>query len=288
MKILNFINTVFELIKIRMLPMVWVAALIGYYVGSRGEIAWGHLALMLSGMGLVAGGAAALNQVLERDTDALMERTRHRPLPSGRMRAPQALGLGVMLVLTGVFLLAVAVNLLTAFFMLLAAFLYVVVYTPLKRLTWLNTLVGTIPGAIPPLAGWTAATGHADVGGWILFAILAVWQLPHFYPIAFLYKDDYARGGIRMLSVVDPSGRRAIIHTVATAVLLIPVSLVPSVTGMTGEIYSMGVFFLSSAFAAGAVFFAINPRPAEARGLVRLSLAYLPALLALITADANL
>lgn len=287
MNLLLSLKAYLDLTKYRMLPMVLITATIGFYLGREGVIDPRLLYLSWLGIGLVAAGAAALNQVFEAGADARMERTRWRPVASGRISASNALGFGIALVLCGLTVLLLWVNLISAFLMLLAAFLYDVVYTPLKKLTWLNTLVGAIPGALPPLCGWTAATGEVSLGGVILFLILFMWQEPHFFPIAWIYRDDYARAGFKMLAVVDPDGRSTFRQTVLYAVLLLPVSLLPYFTGMTGLVYFYGVIMLGSAFATMAVMLAISQTMKEARRMVNLSLIYLPALLILIVADAG-
>lgn len=285
--ILTAFKAYLDLTKYRMLPMVLITATIGFYLGCEGVIDPRLLYLSWLGIGLVAAGAAAINQAFEAVADAHMERTRWRPVASGRIPAANALGFGVTLVLCGLAVLLLRVNIISAFLMLLAAFLYDVVYTPLKKLTWLNTLIGAIPGALPPLCGWTAATGEVSLGGVILFLILFVWQEPHFFPIAWIHRDDYARAGFKMLAVVDPDGRSTFRQTVLYASLLLPVALLPYFTGMTGLVYFYGTIFLGSAFAAMAVMLAITQTVREARRMVNLSLIYLPALLILIVADAG-
>jgi protoheme IX farnesyltransferase len=213
-----------ELAKPRIVSMVLITTGIGYFLGGSGIPGWGHLLMTLVGTGLAAGGAAALNNYLERDTDTRMQRTRQRVLPSGRMEPGLALTYGVTLVLGGVSLLVWSVNLLAGFLVLLTAFLYVLVYTPLKRITWLNTPIGAIPGALPPMVGWAAATGELSAGAWILFGILYTWQHPHFYAIAWMFREDYRAAGFQMLSVVDPSGRRLFRQAIIFSVALLAVS----------------------------------------------------------------
>ena len=197
-----------ELAKSRILVLILVVTAIGYFLGARGQIDSELLVVLLLGTALTCGGSAVLNQYIERDTDRLMERTRRRPLPRGSVSPASALAYGITLVLCGVVSLSVGVSMLTGFLALLTAFLYVLVYTPLKRVTWWNTFVGAIPGALPPLGGWAAATGSLELGAWVLFLILFVWQHPHFYSIAWLHREDYRRGGLQMLSVVDSDGTR--------------------------------------------------------------------------------
>ncbi|HUJ10410.1 MAG TPA: heme o synthase [Verrucomicrobiae bacterium] len=286
-----------EMTKPRIVSMVLVTTALGFFLGSGlfhhnlGENAslrqWPLLLLTLLGVGCATGGAAVLNNYLERDVDAKMERTRHRALPAGLIPPEHALAYGVTLVLAGVTILARGVNLLTAFLVLLAAFLYVIVYTPLKRLTWLNTSFGAIPGAIPPLCGWAAATGHLDVGAWVLFMILFAWQHPHFYSIAWMFKDDYRNAGFKMLPVVDPSGVSTFRQTILFALLLIFVSLLPTFIGMTGQIYCAGALVIGLALLAVGVVLACTKTALDARRLLRASIVYLPLLLILIIVDAR-
>ena len=182
-------------------------------------------------------------------------------------------------------LLVVRVNLLSGFLVLLAAFLYVLVYTPLKRLTWFNTSVGAIPGAIPPMVGWAAATGSLDAGAWVLFAILFLWQHPHFYAIAWMFKDDYQRGGFKMLPPHDPSGTRTFRHVMVHCVLLTAVSMLPTVLGLTGVVYVCGVLVIGLAFAAAGLVLARSGAMTDARRLLRASVIYLPVWLLLTVVD---
>jgi len=227
-----------------------------------------------------------LNNYIERHSDAKMTRTRGRALPSEFIEATRALASGVGLVLVGVLLLAMAVNLLTGFLVLLAAFLYVLVYTPLKKITWLNTTLGAVPGAIPPMAGWAAATGRMDAGAWVLFAILFAWQHPHFFAIAWMFRDDYRAAGFKMLPVVDPSGRRTFRQTLSFSVLLIGVSLLPNVIGMAGRFYFYGALLIGLGMLAAAARFAFRHGAGDARRLLKASVLYLPLLLLFIVLDA--
>src|SRR5215470_2813459 len=200
----------FELTKPRILVMVLVTTALGFLLGSADHGSFALLLLTLLGVGAATGGAAVLNNYLERDFDAKMARTRGRALPAGLIEPSRALSFGVGLVLTGVLLLTVTVNLLNGFLVLLAAFLYVLVYTPLKRVTWLSTTFGAIPGAIPPMAGWAAATGRLDPGAWALFAILFAWQHPHFFAIAWMFREDYRSAGFKILPAIEPTGLRTV------------------------------------------------------------------------------
>ena len=273
------------LTKARITALVLVTAATGYVLGSPGRIdARGLLALLL-GVGLASAGAAALNQVCEREADGRMRRTRSRPVPAGRISPAVALAAGCLLSLAGVAWLTLAVNALTGFLGLLTVVLYIAVYTPLKPRTPLNTLVGAIPGAIPPVLGWTAATGSVGLGGWALFSILFLWQLPHFLAIAWMFRDDYARGGFPMLPVVDPggasTGRQAALYNLA----LIPVSLTPTLLGLAGGVYFFGALLLGVVFLACGVAMAIDRGPRSARRLLLASVTYLPILLVLLVLD---
>ncbi|HIG17048.1 MAG TPA: protoheme IX farnesyltransferase, partial [Candidatus Handelsmanbacteria bacterium] len=221
----------------------------------------------------------------ERDIDAVMRRTRDRPLPSGRVTPAAALSLGFLLILAGQVVLVLTVNLMTAWLALLTAFLYVVIYTPLKRTTWLNTSLGSIPGALPPVGGWAAATGHLDAGAWVLFAILFAWQHPHFYSIAWIFRDDYRRGGFKMLPVLEEDGRRTCRHILAFSVLLIAVSILPALLGSSGTVYLLGALVLGAGMLAAGVSLTISRSNVDARRLLRASVIYLPLLLILTVFD---
>lgn len=277
-----------DLAKPRIVAMVLVTTTLGFFLGGNGIESLPALLLTLLGVGCATAGAAVLNNYLEREPDGKMVRTRHRALPAGLVQPEHALGLGITLVLAGLLVLIAAVNLLTAFLVLLAAFLYVVVYTPMKRLTWLNTTFGAIPGAIPPLCGWAAATGRLDGGAWVLFAILFAWQHPHFFAIAWMFRDDYANAGFKMLPVVEPSGATTFRLTVLFSVLLLGVSVLPAWIGMTGPVYFWGAVLTGlGLLAAGAAFARAQTLP-DARRLLRASVLYLPLLLLLIILDAGL
>ena len=277
-----------ELTKPRIALMVIVTAAIGYFLSLVHHDAVGNaqqfLVAML-GIALAGGGASVLNQYLEQDTDALMDRTKNRPIPSGLIEASSALYMGVAMVLVGCGLLFMYVNLIAAFLTLLSAFLYVLVYTPMKRLTWWNTSVGAIPGALPPLIGWSAASNSLEAGAWILFAVLYIWQHPHFWAIAWMYREDYARGGIKMLPVVDPDGPNMARQVIGFSILLIPVSLIPTVIDMSGWLYFLGALVLGVMFLAYGIAFVRNKTQDTARTLMRFSLIYLPLLLIIIALD---
>jgi len=266
--------------------MVLVTTTLGFFLGGRSlHPAFIFLATLL-GVGGATGGAAVLNNYLERDYDARMARTRGRSLPAGLIEPTRALTMGVGLVCGGVLALVWAVNLLSGFLVLLAAFLYVLVYTPLKRVSWLNTSFGAIPGAIPPMAGWAAATGRLDLGAWVLFAILFAWQHPHFFAIGWIFRDDYRVAGFKMLPAVESDGKRTFRQTMVFSVLLIVVSLLPSAIGMTGKLYLFGALAIGIAMLAAAASFVNRHTIASARRLLMASVFYLPVLLLLIFLDA--
>jgi len=267
--------------------MVLVTTTFGFLLGNKGRDSLVLLFLTLLGVGCATGGAAVLNNYLERDFDAKMVRTRGRALPAGLIEPFRALMFGVSLVLIGVLLLTWAVNLLAGFLVLLAAFLYVLVYTPLKRITWLNTTFGAIPGAIPPMAGWAAATGHIGAGAWALFAILFTWQHPHFFAIAWIFRDDYRAAGFKMLPAIERSGVRTVRLTIVSSLILLAVSLAPTLIGMAGWVYFFGTLLLGLLMLVAALSFARNRNIGAARGLLKASIVYLPLLLGAIILDAG-
>jgi len=271
--------------KPRILVMVLVTTVLGFFLGGRGIVSYPLLLATLFGTALSCGGAGVLNQYLERDADLLMKRTKRRPIPSGQVSPANALVFGISLVLSGTVFLVAQVNLLTGFLALLTAFLYVLVYTPLKRTTWLNTVIGAVPGALPPLGGWAAATGGIELGGWILFLILFLWQHPHFYAIAWMYKEDYERGGFKMLPVVEPDGKSTFRQIVFFSLLLLPVSVTPSLIGMSGVLYFVGSLVAGLALLKVGLTLAKSHSVGDARKLLRASIVYLPFLLALIVFD---
>ncbi len=277
-----------ELAKSRIVAMVLVTTTLGYFLGGNGIRPLPRFLLALVGVGCATGGASILNNYFERNLDARMQRTCHRALPAGLIEPARALLLGVSLVLFGVFLLVPAANLLTAFLVLLAAFLYVLVYTPLKRVTWLSTTFGAIPGAIPPMAGWAAATGRLDAGAWALFAILFAWQHPHFFAIAWMFRDDYRAAGFKILPVIEPTGFRTVRLTLGFSWALLAVSVIPTLIGMAGWVYFSGALLIGFIILSGALSFARDRSVGNARRLLRSSILYLPLLLLLILVDAGL
>jgi protoheme IX farnesyltransferase len=276
-----------EMLKLRIVVMVLVTTTIGFYLAGHGIHDVWLLFLTLAGTGLSAAGSAVLNNYIERETDARMERTRHRPLPAGLIEPAAALAGGVLLVLGGVTLLILTVNLLAAFLVLLTAFLYVLVYTPLKRVTWLNTPIGAIPGALPPVIGWASAAGNLDAGAWVLFAILFAWQHPHFYAIAWMFKDDYASAGFKMLPCVDPTGRRMFRQAMLYATALIGIALLLPALHLTGSIYLFGSVVAGAALLVACIGMAETRTVRDARRALLVSVIYLPVLLVLIVIDAG-
>ena len=280
-------NDYWTLTKPRIVFLVLVTAALGFFLGGRGIHSLWLFCYALIGTALASGGSAVLNHYVERDVDGLMERTRNRPLPTGRVKPMTVLSFGFALVLGGVFFLLFTVGLLTAFLALLSAFLYVVVYTPMKRQNWLNTTLGAIPGALPPVGGWTAATGSIDPGAIVLFLILFAWQHPHFYAIAWIFRDDYRRGGFKMLPVVEPNGDSTCWQVVGYSVLLLIFSILPTFMGLTGSVYLVGVVVLGLLFIASGIEFSFSRTVVSARRLLRASVLYLPLMLLLSVVDAD-
>jgi protoheme IX farnesyltransferase len=274
-----------ELTKPRITLMVVVTAGIGLLLASGGRVPMAMVLHALLGTGLVAAGSAALNHVLERDIDALMRRTANRPLPAGRMHPDLALTLGVGLAVAGLVELTLGVNLLTALLGAVALAGYLFVYTPLKKISPLATVVGAVPGAIPPMMGWAAVTESLDPGAWVLFAILFLWQLPHFLAIAWMCREDYARAGLPMLPVIHPDGRSTARQMVLWGAALLPVSLLPSMLGLTGSAYFLGALGLGLFFLAVCVAFAVSLSALAARRVLLTSVLYLPAVLAVMVLD---
>ncbi len=271
-----------ELTKPRLTSLVLVTTAAGYWLGIASASEFLRCLPVLFGTALVAGGASALNQWAERAFDALMRRTQHRPLPSGRLEPNEARIFGWVLVVSGVLLLAVFVNGLAAVLAALSAASYLWLYTPMKRDTSLCTLVGAIPGALPPMIGWSAARGSLGVEAWALFAILFVWQLPHFLAIAVLYKEDYARAGFKMLPLIEADGIITARQTVLYGLALLPVSVFPSFIGLSGSVYAIGAVILGALFFAASVHAALARTPLACRRLFHSSIIYLPLLLALL------
>jgi heme o synthase len=266
------------LVKPRLNLLVVASSAAGYYLGAPTPLDPGAMAVAVAGTALVAGGAAALNQVYERDTDALMRRTRLRPLPDGRIAPREGAAFGAALSIAGLLLLATRANLAAALLACATIVVYLSVYTPMKRRSPAATLVGAVPGALPPLIGWAASHGGVSIGGLSLFAIVFLWQIPHFMAIAWLYRDDYGKAGFQVLPVIDPEGRRAARLALLYAFALVPVSLVPAYVGVAGWPYFVLAAVLSTAFAALAVRFALERSDPTARALFFGSITYLPLL----------
>jgi len=278
-----------ELFKVRVTGLVVVTGWAGFYLGSmQSGISTLQRGLLdvLFGIGLVSSGAGALNQALERSIDARMQRTADRPLPAGRISLAQGILAGIGALALGAWWLLLHTNLLTVSLALLTAFTYVAVYTPLKRVTTLATFIGAFPGAMGPLLGWTAARGRIEWPAVALFAILFVWQFPHFMAIAWLYRDDYARAGIRMLPVVQPDGRSTVVEALFYGVAMLPVSLAPWWLGVAGPIYAVLAVLLGLVYLAYTIRFSGILRTESdtesrmlARDLLKVSVIYLPLLL---------
>jgi heme o synthase len=282
---LSLYRSYWSMTKPGIMMMVLVTTVLGFYFADHGFHRPFLLLWTLLGCALTCGGASVLNQYLERDADILMRRTKKRPIPMGIIQPQEALGFGISLILAGLFLLCWKVNLLTAFLSLLTCFLYVLVYTPMKRLTWLNTTLGAIPGAIPPLGGWAAAANHLDPGAWILFLIMFTWQHPHFYAIAWLLKEDYQKAGFKMLPVVYPDVRFTFSQITAFSFLLTAFSLMPAMVGMSGKIYFWGALCLGTGVLYTAFLFQHSQSNTDARKILGASIIYLPLLLVLIIVD---
>jgi len=274
-----------ELTKPRITWLILMSTGIGYFFGMRGGLNLWSLLHTVLGTGLIASGTAALNQWSEREADCKMRRTKDRPIPSGRLNATRALLFGIGLSIAGFVDLWLGCNLLAALLGAATLFSYLFLYTPLKQRTPLSTTVGAFPGAMPPMIGYAAASGAITAEAWVLFGILFLWQFPHFYSIAWMYREDYARAGIRMLPVVKPDGRRTAAEIVVYGLALIPVSLVPTMLGMSGRIYLFG------ALAAGLFFLYSGVRVARERTILRaryvllVSVFYLPIIYGLMLLD---
>jgi protoheme IX farnesyltransferase len=274
-----------DLVKARLSFLVVLTTLTGFYVATRGAVDWTLLAHTILGTALLACGAAALNQLWEREHDARMRRTQNRPLPSGRLQPETVLILGGASSVAGLAELALGVNLLTSLLGGLTLAVYLFIYTPLKRLTWLNTTVGAIPGALPPLMGWTAVRNELNGEGWALFAILFFWQIPHFLAIAWLYRDEYEKAGFVMLPSVDTDGLRTGHQAVNHTFGLLLVSLSPFVFRLAGPIYLSGALVLGLLFLGLAFEFSRRLTVPSARRLFFMSIIYLPSLLGLMVLD---
>ena len=274
-----------DLIKARLTALVLLTTFVGFYLGEVGRVNYLLMFHALFGTALVASGAAALNQWLERDYDAKMRRTASRPLPSGRMQPATVAIFGGACSVLGLVYLAVLVNPLTSVVGAVTSVSYLFIYTPLKRISWMNTLVGAVPGALPPLMGWTAARGELSGEGWALFAILAFWQIPHFMAIAWLYKEEYAKAGFVMLPNVDADGSRTAQQSVGNTIALLFASLCPFAFGLNGKIYLAVALILGVGYFWFAVRFARQLTARRARQLFLASIIYLPLLIAALVGN---
>jgi protoheme IX farnesyltransferase len=271
-----------SLTKPRIAAMVLLTVAVGFLLGSRGASHPLELALTVLGTGLVAAGASVWNQVLERHSDALMRRTAMRPLPRGIVAPGEAALFGSILAAAGTLILALGANGLAALVAVITFVLYVAAYTPLKRVTTLNTAIGAVPGALPPVIGWAAATGRLGIEAWSLFLIVFLWQFPHFLAIAWLHREDYARGGHKMLPSVDPTGALTGRQAAGYALALIPSGLLPTVVGVAGPWYFAGALVLSVGYFAAALRFWGDVSEDSARRLLRASFLHLPGVLLLL------
>jgi heme o synthase len=265
--------------------LVVMTTLAGYYLGSRGPLDWARMLHTVFGTTLVAAGTSALNHYIERASDAFMRRTASRPLPTGQLRPRDAAIFGVTLVVLGTVYLALVAGALAAGLGLFTAVSYLALYTPLKKRTTLATAVGAIPGAMPPLIGWVAARGSLSKEAWILFAIMVLWQFPHFFAIAWMYREDYARAGIKMLPTVDPQGTRTFRQIIGTAILLLPVSLLPALIGMTGVLYFFSAVVLGFMLIQLCLWASASRTNVRAKWLMHATVLHLPILLGLMMYD---
>jgi len=265
--------------------LVLITTAAGYYMGARGPVNWLHLIHTVFGTMLIAAGTAALNHYVERDSDRLMRRTASRPLPSGVLKPRQALAYGIALSVGGAVYLYFASGALAAGLGVAACLGYLLAYTPLKKRTVWATFVGAFPGAVPPMIGWVAASGRLDLGAWLLFAILFLWQFPHFHAIAWMYREDYARAGILMLPVVDREGSRTFRQILVTAVALIGVSLLPAIAGIAGAFYFFGALVLSVALLQVCIWAASTKTNFRAKWLMHATVLHIPLLLGLMVYD---
>jgi len=281
-----------ELTKLRVTSLIVMTAWCGYFFGAHQAgvpwISWGLFHSLL-GIGLVSSGTAALNEVMEHDVDAFMRRTALRPLPAGRMSLFHATAVGVLAAVGGSIYLALATNPLTGLLTFLTSVVYLAAYTPLKRISPICTFVGAFPGAMPGVLGWTAVRGQLELGTLVLFAILFIWQFPHFFSIAWLYRDDYAKGGVKMLPVVEEDGRSTARRILVYSVALIPISVLPSFMGMAGKIYLVGAVVLGVALLYFGIRLAFLEQPLSsapskmrARHVLQATVIYLQLLFALM------
>jgi protoheme IX farnesyltransferase len=275
----GFIRDLVELVKARLTLLVLLTTAVGFYLGADSPINFAALLHTVFGTAAAAAGAAALNQWWEYKLDALMHRTRSRPVPAGRMRPRDAVVLGAALSIFGVAYLAFVCNALSAALAAITIIIYIFAYTPLKRVSTFNTALGAVPGALPPMIGWAAARGTLNAGAWMLFAILFFWQLPHFFAIAWMYRDDYARAGFQMISSDDRTGERSASQSVFFCMLLFVVAGLPAFLGIATVFYLLAELVLGGVFIAVAMRFLKTRATSDARRLFITSIIYLPLLL---------
>src|SRR5213082_1742517 len=275
----GFIRDLVELVKARLTLLVLLTTAVGFYLGADSPINFAALLHTVFGTAAAAAGAAALNQWWEYKLDALMRRTQSRPVPAGRLRPRDAVVIGTILSIFGVTYLAFVCNALSAILAALTIIIYVFAYTPLKLVSTFNTALGAVPGALPPMIGWAAARGTLNAGAWMLFAILFCWQLPHFFAIAWMYRDDYARAGFQMISSDDPSGERSASQSVFFCMILFVVAGLPAFLGIATVFYLLAELILGAVFVAVAMRFLKTRARADARRLFITSIIYLPLLL---------
>ena len=275
----------YELTKPSITFMILISTALGYFMGGNGISNYQHFILTLLGSCLISSGSGALNHFAEAESDKIMHRTNLRPIPAGIILPENAKIFGVTLIFIGSGILYVFINTLTCVLALITALMYLFIYTPLKKLTWLNTPIGAIPGAIPPIGGWVAATGSLDPEAWILFAILFLWQHPHFYAIALMFKDDYKKAGLKMLPVVEPNGLRTNRQIIWHALLLIPVSVMPVYINLLGMIYFWSALILGIGYLLSGFILAKQYSVNNARLVLKVSVFYLPILFLTIMVD---
>ena len=274
-----------ELTKPNVTILIVISTALGYYLGAHSALKLDILAWTIIGSALVSSGTGALNHYAEEGTDRLMNRTRSRPIPTGLISPKNTMKFGIVLILIGSIVLYAKVNQLIVILALITTLLYLFIYTPLKRITWLNTSIGAIPGSLPPVGGWVAATGTLDPEAWVLFAILFFWQHPHFFAIAFMCKDDYERAELKMLPVMETDGRRTNRQIIWHSLLLIPVSIMPFYMDLLGPVYLGGAIILSILYLLSGIPLIKNYTIKNARLLLRASVIYLPVLFIIIILD---
>ena len=281
----SLMEAYYELTKPSITFMILISTALGYYMGGNGISDYSHFFFTLLGSCLISSGSGALNHFAEVDSDKIMRRTNLRPIPAGIVSPENAMFFGIALILIGSALLYWIINPLTCLLALTTSLMYLFIYTPLKKLTWLNTSVGAIPGSIPPIGGWVAATGRLDPEAWILFAILFFWQHPHFYAIALMFRDDYKRAGLMMLPVMEPDGSRTNRQIIWHSLLLIPVSIMPVYMDLLGMIYFWVALVLGIGYLISGFILANKYSIDNARFVLKVSVFYLPILFITIMID---